>query len=379
MSARAPRVLLVDDEPRNLRLLGAILSPLGYDLCLAREGGEALARARETAPDVVLLDVMMPGLTGIEVCRSLKAEEATRHIPVVLVTSLSDRDSRLAGLEAGADDFLSRPVDATELRTRVKALLRSKALYDELQRRYEQLRRLEESRESLVQMLVHDLRNPLAAAIGYLDLLEAGQISGEAARDSVRVVRRNAQRLIDMVAEILDVAKLEAGQMRLERAPVDLVELCREVVTELRPLLESKRLALDLEIPSPLPSPGADRDALRRVLMNIVSNAAAFSPRGSRIAVAARCQESGVRLSVRDAGPGIAADDQTRLFQKFGSGGKQGRRYSTGLGLAFCKLAVEAHGGEIGVESAPGQGSTFWFRLPFAPATSREAVALGSW
>jgi signal transduction histidine kinase len=379
MKARVPRVLLVDDEPRNLRLLEAILSPLGYDLCLAQDGRQAIARALETAPDVVLLDVLMPGHTGIEVCRRLKAEAATRHIPVVLVTALSDRESRLAGLEAGADDFLGRPVDATELRTRVKALLRTKALYDELQQRYEQLRRLEESRESLAQMIVHDLRNPLVSVIGYLDLLEAGYVSGEAACDSVRVVKRSAQRLIEMVAEILDVAKLEAGQMRLERAPLDLAELCRDVATEVRPLLESQCLALDVEIPSDLPLPIADRDALRRILVNIVSNAVAFSPKGTRIALAARHQESGLRVSVRDAGPGIGLADQQRIFEKFGSRGKQGRSYSTGLGLAFCKLAVEAHGGQIGVESAPGQGSTFWFCLPLAPASSPEAVALGSW
>jgi signal transduction histidine kinase len=182
----------------------------------------------------------------------------------------------------------------------------------------------------------------------------------------VRVVKKNAERLIDMVTDILDVAKLEAGRMTLDRAPVDLGAIFEDVCADVKPLLENRKLQVQTLVSDRLQAPLADREALRRVVVNIVSNATAYSPRGGVITLEAAAGDAGVRVAITDQGPGVPPEDRGRIFDKFGSlaGRERGRKYSTGLGLAFCKLAVEAHGGEIGIDGEPGQGSTFWFTLP---------------
>jgi signal transduction histidine kinase len=365
-----PQVLIVDDEPRNLRILEGILAPLAYDLRQATTGTEALEQIAAAPPDIVLLDVMMPGMDGFEVCRQIKSRPDTRFIPVVLVTSLDDREFKVSGIEAGADDFINKPVDPNELRARVRSLLRAKALHDELQRSYEELRRLEMMRESLTQMIVHDLRTPLGAIMGYLELMTLnGYISeAETAQRCFQVINRSGQTLIDMITAMLDLAKLEAGEMRLDLRDVDLGQVVSDVEMGMGSLLENKKLTFEADLSGDLPSLRADREMLRRILVNILGNAITFSPQAGRIAVTAHPEAGKVRIAVRDEGPGIPAEYRERIFEKFGQVESRlsGKKYSTGLGLAFCKMAVEAHGGQIGAEGEPGKGSTFWFTLPTA-------------
>jgi signal transduction histidine kinase len=376
------KVLIVDDEPTNLMVLEGLLSPLQYDLRQAANGSEALESVAANPPDLILLDVMMPGMSGFEVCRRLKSRPGTQFIPIVLVTALADRDSRVTGIEAGADDFITKPVDAHELRARVRSLLRIKSLHDEVEgkneslneanrellRRYEDLRRLEVMRETLTQMIVHDLRNPLGAVLGFVRLLKRkGLVSQEeAAQHALLAIHACGQTLMDMITAMLDVAKLEAGEMPLSPGKVDLGQVVAEVEMGMRSLLEHKRLEFHLDLPEGLPPLVADRESLRRILVNIVGNAIGFSPNAGRISVSARPEEGFLRVSVRDEGPGISSEDQGRIFEKFGQveSRQSGRKYTTGLGLTYCKMAVEAHGGRIGVESEVGAGSVFWFTLP---------------
>ena len=313
---------------------------------------------------------MMPGLSGFDVCRQLKSQPETQFIPVVLVTALADRESRVTGIEVGADDFINKPVDPNELRARAKSLLRSKGLYDELQRSYEELRRLEMMREALTQMIVHDLRTPLGAIMGYLELMTMkGYVSKEeAAQRCFRVISRSGQTLIDMITAMLDLARLEADEMRLDLSEVDLGQVVSDVEMGMGSLLENKKLTFEADLPGDLPSLRADREMLRRILVNILGNAITFSPETGRIAVAAHLESGKIRIAVRDEGPGIPAEYRERIFEKFGQVENclSGKKYSTGLGLAFCKMAVEAHGGQIGAEGEEGKGSTFWFTLPAA-------------
>ncbi|MSS70794.1 MAG: response regulator [Candidatus Latescibacteria bacterium] len=350
--------------------LEGILAPLAYDLRRATTGAEALEKIAAAPPDIVLLDVMMPGLSGFDVCRQLKSQPETQFIPVVLVTALADRESRVTGIEVGADDFINKPVDPNELRARAKSLLRSKGLYDELQRSYEELRRLEMMREALTQMIVHDLRTPLGAIMGYLELMTMkGYVSKEeAAQRCFRVISRSGQTLIDMITAMLDLARLEADEMRLDLSEVDLGQVVSDVEMGMGSLLENKKLTFEADLPGDLPSLRADREMLRRILVNILGNAITFSPETGRIAVAAHLESGKIRIAVRDEGPGIPAEYRERIFEKFGQVENclSGKKYSTGLGLAFCKMAVEAHGGQIGAEGEEGKGSTFWFTLPAA-------------
>ncbi|OGG44548.1 MAG: hypothetical protein A3F84_03655 [Candidatus Handelsmanbacteria bacterium RIFCSPLOWO2_12_FULL_64_10] len=370
MNTSSPKILMVDDEPRNLRILEGILAPLGYDLHRAENGAGALEQVASDLPDIILLDVMMPGLSGFDVCRRLKSQPETQLIPVVLVTALADRDSKVTGIESGADDFISKPVDPNELRARVRSLLRIKSLHDELQQRYEDLRRLEVMRETLTQMIVHDLRNPLTAMKGGLEMLEMRRYISEekTAQKYLRILTRGAQTLIDMTTAILDLAKLEAGEMQLDLNKVDLGQILADVEVGMGSLLDHKRLTFEADLSGDLPSLRADGESLRRILVNILGNAITFSPQAGRITVAALPEDGQVRITVRDEGPGIPPDYRGRIFEKFGQveSRQSGQKYSTGLGLAFCRMAVEAHGGQIGVDSEVGKGSTFWFTLPSA-------------
>ncbi len=221
-------------------------------------------------------------------------------------------------------------------------------------------------REDLTNTLVHDLRNPATAVLGALDLLEAEELA-ESQREITAVARQGGQRLLNLINAILDVNRLESGQMPLEREPLRLDIIAAEIVEMEQVLARDKRLVLENYVRPDLPLVSSDVELLRRVLQNLVGNAIKFTPAGGHIAIEAHIDSTSpqyVVVSVTDDGVGIAPDLQARLFQKFVSGRVRGR--GTGLGLAFCRLVVEAHGGRIWVESAPGSGAAFHFTLPLA-------------
>lgn len=363
MSAETKRrILLVDDDVRNLRVLEGTLAPLRYELASVENGEEALASFADDPPDLVLLDVMMPGLSGYDVCRRMK--ETSVFVPVVLVTALDDRDSMVTGLDSGADDFISKPVDGVELRARVQSLLRSKAAHDDLRESYEQLKEAEAARDTLTHMLVHDLRNPLTAMHGYMQLLQMMDLSIADPRAPGHVLSSasSISTMLDMVDGILDIAKMEAGEMKLTPVQVDLSTVVDTVEETLGGHTESRSVTVERRLN--VPEVSADVDFLRRVLINIVGNAIAYSPRGGTVMVASDSDGDQVRVTVSDEGPGIPEAQRELIFEKFKQADGAAKARSSGLGLAFCKLAVEAHGGRIGVEDGQSGGSAFWFVLP---------------
>jgi signal transduction histidine kinase len=220
-------------------------------------------------------------------------------------------------------------------------------------------------REDLTSTMVHDLRNPATVVLGALDLLEAEQLT-ETQREIAEVAQQGGQRLLNLINAILDVNRLESGQMPLEREPVRLDIIAAEIDEMEQVLAHNRHLTLENKVRSDLPLVSVDVELLRRVLQNLIGNAIKFTPAGGHIAVEAQVDSASQQLivSVKDDGPGIAPDLQARLFQKFVSGRVRGR--GSGLGLAFCRLVIEAHGGRIWVESTPGSGTAFRFTLPVA-------------
>jgi signal transduction histidine kinase len=356
-------ILVVDDETANRLLLRELLEPHGYAVVEAANGEDGLARAREARPDVILLDVMMPKLDGFEVCRRLKAAPETRVVPVLIVSSLSARQERLSGIEAGANDFVTKPIDRADLLLRVRNALASKRLYDDMEAQYVRLRELESLRDSLVHMLVHDVRSPLGALMAYLHLLgmELGSSTVDETAQTVIELQTLARRMSDMVDTVLDVNRLEAGQMPLERREVDLRALIQEAVRILGPAALQR---VRIEAPDQPTRAVLDRDVIGRVMINLIGNALKFSDGTVPVVVALAADESDIEIEVRDSGPGIPDDEIGHIFEKFGRSRSHQRNHGTGLGLTFCRMAVDAHGGAIGVRSAGGEGSTFWFRMP---------------
>jgi signal transduction histidine kinase len=368
--------LIVDDQDANRLLLRDLLESQGHEVTEAADGEEALQRVSEIAPDVVLLDIGMPGMDGFEVCRRIKADPATASIPVLLVTALSQRDQRLLGIGAGANDYITKPVDRSDLSLRVRNAIRMRQLYLEVEEQYRRLEKLELLRDSLVHMIVHDLRSPLAGIRAYLDLLKldgAGKLDMELT-ESIDAARKVAIDMTDMVSDLLDVSRLEVGKMPLELAPVDVGAL---VVEAIGAAGAAARVRIRVEPPADKLRVVCDAGVIRRVIANLVGNAVKFTPVSGQISVLVRGDGAEVRVEVADTGPGIPREYHEKVFEKYGQveAARHGAKHSTGLGLTFCKLAVEAHGGRVGLESAVGKGSTFWLLLPVrGPATiSRQA------
>jgi two-component system, sensor histidine kinase and response regulator len=365
MTETAAKVLVVDDEPRNVQLLQDLLEVRGYTVWTADNGEQALRLAMDRLPDVVLLDVMMPRLNGFDVCRKLKADQSTAMIPVLLVTSLDAREDRLAGIGAGANDFITKPIDSADLILRVRNAVTTKRLHDEVSSQYRQLQQLETARDTLTHMVVHDLRSPLTGLQAYLDLLRMAVASRDydEVLEYARDANATAARLKDMVSQVLDVSRLESGQMPVSAEETDLVQLVPAAVASLGPAPSSVQVVYQL--PRHPVVVGCDPDLISRVLVNLVGNAFKFTPRDSEIRIGVAAHDGLARITVADGGGGVAPEHRELIFEKFGQTaiGRAAAGRSTGLGLTFCKLAVEAHGGRIGVENADG-GACFWVELP---------------
>ena len=345
-----PNILIVDDTPANLLLLVRMLTQRGYKPRTVLSGKLALEAARAEPPDLILLDIAMPEMNGYEVCEQLKADEALKEIPVIFISALHETLDKVKAFRVGGVDYVTKPFQFEEVFARVQTHL--------------QLRRLERLRDDLTHMLIHDLRNPLAVICCFLDFLEfhEAQTLSANAQELVTVARRSAEDLLNMIASLLDVSKIGAGEMKLQREPCDLHALLRAVVAATQPLPDNRTVTLDAPA-SPL-TLTLDAGLIRRVLQNLLSNALKYTPPGGDVRIVVTPSPGEVRVAVTDTGPGIAPEHQQRIFEKFGQVEDRQNRQGTGLGLTFCKLAVEAHGGRIGVESEVGHGSTFWLTLP---------------
>ena len=374
MSPRNSTILCVDDIEANLELLESILVSRGYTVVTAAGGQDALSKLKSQPIDLVLLDVMMPGMNGFDVCRQIKGDQKLRNIPVILITALSAREDRIRGIEAGAEEFLSKPLDQTEALARIRMLLKVKEFDDDRRRAEEalqlsndRLREVEALRDSLVDMVVHDLRNPLTAIVNFAHFLETadGEHLSEKGRGYVGYIIKSADVLTEMCSSMLDVSKMESGQLQLKPTTCDLGAIAREVVSRMDALKGECQIALTL--PEQPVLVRGEAQLLSRLLQNLVGNALKFVPGATgRVDVGLEQVGERVRCTIRDNGPGIPPEHQEKVFDKFwqGEARQQGVKYSSGLGLTFCKMVVEAHGGRIGVESAAGTGSVFWFELP---------------
>ena len=359
-------ILVVDDEDLNRELLRELLEADGHSVGEARNGMHALTQVAKQKPDLLLLDVMMPEMDGFEVCRLLKNNDETAAIPVIMVTSLNDREDRLKGIQSGAQDFLTKPIDAQDVKLRSRNAISAKYLHDRVQEDLIKLQELEEMRENLVHMIVHDMRNSLTGLLGRLELIqiETSNSLKQPHVDDLEAAISSAEQVNTMVTDLLDLSRLEAGKMPLETCQTNLFDLMKKTLTSLDTL--AQRYDIQVQPPTQCVNTICDPNLIRRTIENLLGNAFKFTPTGGRINIDLTSGENHVEVSVRDSGPGISAKDQKLIFSKFGQAslGRQNRTSSSGIGLAFCKQAIEAHGGLIWVESSLGMGSTFAFSLP---------------
>lgn len=371
-TTRPASILIVDDSRDNRNLLAVMLGNEGFELLTAASGEEALAIIARSAPNLVLLDVLMPGMDGCEVAGAIKDNPATRTIPVIMVTAHDDRDARRACLAAGVEDFLTKPVDQFELCMRVRNLLRLHAAIRDADTARAQAEVANRSKADFLTVMSHELRTPLNSIGGYTELMQMGlrgAITAEQREDLGRI-QESQRHLMGLVNEVLSFARIEAGTVHfsLEPHPVSpILSACEQLMM---PQARARGLTLH-HVPS---GDGlrvlADRDKFQQIVLNLLSNAVSFTEAGGRVELSAYAANGGsaVAVQVTDTGIGIPLDQVDRIFEPFVQIDMKltRTRHGTGLGLAISRELARGMNGDLTLQSTLGAGSTFVLTLPSA-------------
>jgi two-component system sensor histidine kinase/response regulator len=361
--ANPVRILVVDDSAQNRAVLAATLEDEGHQLILCTSGPAAITAFESEKPDLILLDVNLPGTNGHEVCTRIRSLPAGTETPILFLTSQRDADAVDATLSAGGDDFLTKPVRPAELILRIRTALELKRTTAELRAHYDLVTRLQLQKEQLTGFVVHDLKNPVNSLDLHAQVLLRDTGLSEAARRSVLHIRNEARVLDRLISNLLDISRGEEGRLILQRSELDVSTLAAVAfdVFELSARAKNVTLVKRVEPISML----ADPDAMRRILENLLENAIRHTPEGSSVELSVRATPAEVEIRVSDAGPGVPVELRERIFDRFFQveSEQEPTRGAQGLGLTFVKVAVEAHGGTVEALDSP-TGAVFLIQLP---------------
>ncbi len=359
-------ILVVDDLAANLQIVTAELEARGYAALVARSGPEAIERAALARPDLILLDVAMPEVDGFETCQRLKQDPATAEIPVIFMTAMAGTDEKIRGFRVGAVDYVTKPLNAEEVFARIGTHLSLDALRRELAAQKAALQRSNAELEQLAYVASHDLQEPLRMIASYLSLVERryGERLDADGKEFIGYAVDGAKRLQAMINDLLAYSRVNTKAHTF--VAVDCASIAATAVHQLRVAIEEHGAVVTL---GDLPTVQGDPTQLLQLFQNLIGNAIKFHGQDPpRVQVGAESDESGWCFAVRDNGIGIAPEQFQRLFVLFQRLHGRQAYPGTGIGLALCKRIVELHGGRIWIESAPGEGATFKFTLPRAPA-----------
>jgi signal transduction histidine kinase len=400
-------IVVIEDSKTQAEKLRALLARAGYDVLVAHdgEGGLALCRSQPRAPDAIICDILMPGIDGYEVCRRAKADPALRAVPVLLLTSLGDPADVLRAVAAGADNYCTKPYDPATLVERVQHALDRAARADrneppvaeveldgerftlgtsmsrlgdilvsslrdtserylELERSRERLAEINTQREEVMRVVAHEMRSPLQSMLLISELCQEKPDDQALLRSMPERVSRMVQRLLRLIEDLSDLSSIDLGTLRVNPTPLDLVALVRDTAERVQSTISTHRF--ELHTPDALDVNG-DINRIEQVVTNLLTNAVKYSPDADRVVIQVSHQGTHARVAVRDYGIGIAEEEVSRVFDRYFRTDKGKKRADgLGLGLYICRALIEAHGGELGVESQIGRGSTFWFDLPLA-------------
>jgi two-component system sensor histidine kinase/response regulator len=380
VAQRSPLVLVADDAPANLELLCDQLAALGYRTVTARDGPTALALTFAERPDLCILDVAMPigslgtddQTTGFEICRRIKRDPRTKSIPVIFVAGLDDAKDRIHAIEAGGDDFLTKPHNRQVLGARVRALLKYKAASDALEEALRAQRELGKTRDDLMKMIVHDLKTPLTSVLATLEMVLDGDFGalGESQRKALVEVEGQAEDLLALIGDLLAVTQVEQSHISITPEPIAPAAFLAEQLFDWQHRFQQEGATAETDVNDDAPIFHADKTLLKRVFANLLQNALTHSPHGVHVRMSARADGEGILFTVADNGPGIPREYHELIFRKFQQvrTANAPKTRSSGLGLTFCRLAVEGHGGRIWAQSEEGRGAAFHIWLPLAAA-----------
>jgi signal transduction histidine kinase/HPt (histidine-containing phosphotransfer) domain-containing protein len=367
-----PSIFIIDDEPKNFDAIQSLLIDEKYTFSYAISGRRAIERLKRFQPDLILLDVMMPDMDGIEVCKFIKASSQWESIPIIMVTSLTEKKDLARCLAAGADDFISKPVDVIELTARIASMLRIKCHYDRLQIAKEQSELATKAKADFLAVMSHEIRTPINGILGATQLLTTTNLTLEQQK-YLRTAEVSSEILLAVVNDILDFSKIDAGKLILEQHSIDIHTVIQDICASISTKAQAKNIQIDRIIATDLPNYIlGDITRLRQILLNLVNNAVKFTEKGAiTISVAISPQQSvasgevEILFTVRDTGIGIEPDEIENLFQAFAQANTSTtRKYGgTGLGLAICSRLIELMKGKIWVESQVGIGTEVYFTI----------------
>jgi len=358
--AETARILVVDDQPANIQIVGAVLGKLGHEIIPAADGATALKRVALCLPDLILLDLLMPGMNGCEICLQLKLNPDWKDIPVVFLSAADDKDLIVRALDAGGVDYITKPFNQAELISRVKTQLALKMARD-------RLKQLAEDKDELLGILAHDLKNYLGGINMSAELMsrQIERFKDERLLQLSENMIRSSALAMAFVKEFLANSASDHGFI-FKPAVVNLAEVAAAAVEQYQEPARRKKIIIQTDLPPEAVLAQADFIALEQVLDNLISNALKFSPPDKQIFVSVRSINHHAECVVRDEGPGFTAEDKARMFRRYGrlSARPTDGEPSTGLGLSIVRKLVLGMGGELLCESNPGQGAAFTIRLP---------------
>ena len=372
-------ILIVDDIPANIQLLSQVLIENGYKVRKLISGERALKAVELQAPDLILLDIKMPRMDGYEVCRQLKASEATCAIPVIFISALDDVFDKVKGFEAGGADYIIKPFEPVEVLARVSAQLKMQRLQQQLRcanvqlatqnvqlsQEIQERQQAEANLRMLLHAVSHDLRSPLSG----MSLLLQNRLADAASniaidRRTVEVMVQSCSRQLQLIESLTATQQFDVKSAFLAMKPLSLPALVQNILIERLPILNQHRVKVKQLFAADLPLVNADAQQLWRVFGNLIDNAVKYNQSGFILTVEAKREGEMVLCTVADNGAGISPQQCARLFEPYTRGVGVSLRQGLGLGLYICRQIVEAHGGEIGVDSELGKGARFWLTLP---------------
>ena len=359
-------ILVVDDNPRNLKLLGIILRPLDYELFIAGDGPHALEILDKTNIDLVLLDIMMPDMNGYEVCEKIKSNERTADVPVVFLTAKVDPSDLVAGFEAGAIDYIKKPFNQSELIARIKTHIELKKAKDMLKLQNDELQKLNATKDRFFSIVAHDLKNPLGAIRDLTSSLAEAydDFTEEEKKDFLHEMKNSSKTLYELLENLLTWSRSQRNLIQFTPDYFHLDFVVKNCVSTLSLLADNKQIQIIDEVPEEF-EVWADANMVTTIVRNLISNALKFTPEGGNITIRSVADGEIAKVSISDTGVGISPANLKKLFRIDSAFTTKGtsNEAGTGLGLILCQEFVERHGGTIGVESELGQGTTFNFTL----------------
>ncbi len=364
------KILIVDDTSANIDVLRLSLEAEGYNLAFAPNGKVALKLVANNKPDLILLDIMMPEMDGLETCKQLKSSDETKEIPVIFITAKIETGDIIKGFQIGGADYIGKPFRHEEVCSRVKTHLQLVASQKQLKKKNHSLVDLNNLKNAFIGMAAHDLRNPLTIICGLTDLIMMSQKYDlpKKIKEDIMIINDTGKDMLAVINNLLDITAIESGKLKVELMPGKLKPLIEKQLKRFTISSKNKEIEIHTSL-SDIDNILFDHDYIKQIIDNLISNALKFSEFNKNIFITLKMQGEEALFSVRDEGPGISEEDQKMLFKPFQklNARPTGGERSTGLGLTIVKKLIEDHNGRFSVESQLGVGSKFSFTLPLQP------------